>query len=121
MEKDMDEKENTSEEIKINWFDKLLLKFWPKLMMRKFAKKMGIKEILFDAAHEVFHKVERIDFFPLFSQQARGFLLVLDGKTALYFYQDGDHFIYDGYEMGEYGKGDVTLFDDIKNRPDPFT
>jgi hypothetical protein len=28
---------------------------------------------------------------------------------------DGDHFVYDGFEVGKYDKGDITIFDDIKN------
>ena len=99
--------------LRINWFTKLLLKFWPTLAMKRFAKDIGIKNPIFDKAHEAFSKIERIDFFPLQGGH-RGFLLVLDRKTALYFYQDSDHFVYDGYEMGEYDKGDVTIFDDIK-------
>ena len=99
--------------IKINWFTKLLLKLWPHLAMRRLAKQMGIKDPVFRGAHEVFSKVRRIDFSPLQSGH-RGFMIILDRKTALYFYQDGDHFVYDGYEMGEYEKGDVTIFDDLK-------
>ncbi len=100
------------EEIKISWFTKLLLKFWPNLAMKRFAKKIWINNSLFDKAHELFLKVKRIDFLPT-GAETRGFVLVLNRKTALYFYQDGDHFAYDGYEMGEYEKGDVTIFDNI--------
>src|SRR3989344_4909754 len=63
-----------------------------------------------DRAHELFKKSERIDIAPSKSG-LRGFQLIIDGSTALYFYQDGDHFVYDGFEGGEYGKGDVTIFD----------
>lgn len=97
-------------EIKINWFTKLLLKFWPSLAMKQLAKKIGINNPVFDQAHKLFSQVERIDIFPL-KGSPRGFMIVIDKETALYFYQDGDHFVYDGYEMGEYDKGDVTIFD----------
>lgn len=97
----------------INWVIKLLLRFWPKLAMRYFAREMGIKNPLFDKAHKLFTGTERIDIFP--AQSARGFILILDRKTSLHFYQDGDHFVYDGFEMGEYEKGDVTIFDRIKS------
>lgn len=97
-------------EIKISWFTKIVLKFWPELAIMKMAKKMGIANPLFDKAHKIFSQVERIDILPAVSGY-RGFQLIIDGKTALYFYQDGDHFIYDGFEMGEYEKGDVTIFD----------
>ncbi|MEE8131866.1 MAG: hypothetical protein V3T98_02370 [Candidatus Paceibacterota bacterium] len=101
------------DEIKINWFTKIFLKFWPKLIMKRLAKKMGINNPLFDQAHEVFSQTNRIDILPLKSGH-RGFMIVIDRKTALYFYQDGDHFIYDGFEMGKYNEGDVTIFDNIK-------
>ncbi|MDP2812130.1 MAG: hypothetical protein Q8O32_00360 [bacterium] len=99
--------------MKISRFTKLLLKFWPNVVLKKMARKMGIKNPLFENAHQLFSKVGRIDFFPL-SSSSRGFMIILDKKTALYFYQDGDHFIYDGYEIGEYDKGNVTIFDSLK-------
>ena len=101
------------QEIKINWFTKLLLKLWPGLAMMRLAKKMGIANPIFDKAHDVFSQVKRIDILPSVSGY-RGFQLILDKKTALYFYQDGDHFVYDGFEMGKYEKGDVTIFDDLR-------
>jgi len=60
--------------------------------------------------HEELAKNKRVDISPT-SGGGRGFIIVLDQKTSFYFYQDGDHFIYDGCEMGEYEKGDVTVFD----------
>jgi len=99
--------------IKVNWLTKMLLKFWPKLAMKQMAKKMKIENPLFDKFHEAFSKTKRIDIFPSGSG-GRGFMIVIDRKTALYFYQDGDHFVYDGFEMGEYEKGDVTIFDGIE-------
>jgi len=102
--------------MKVNWFTKILLRLWPKLMMKRFAQKLGIKNPVFDQLHEVFSKVSRIDFIPFTPSQSgsRGFMIILDQKTALYFYQDGDHFVYDGFEMGEYDKGEVTVFDSLK-------
>ena len=41
-------------------------------------------------------------------------MIVIDRSTALYFYQDSDHFKYDGFEIGEYEKGDVTIFDNFR-------
>lgn len=106
----------------IPWWERMMLKFFPWLYFKKFAKKMGIENPSFDQLHEVFSKTERVDLFPLNSQRGRGFLLVLDQKTALYFYQDGDRFIYDGFEMGEYEKGDVTVFDEVSRDrvPSPY-
>jgi hypothetical protein len=80
-----------------------------------FAKELGIANPVFDKARAVFGSAERIDLYPLSGSQ-RGFILVLDLKTALYFYQDGDHFKYDGFEMGEYEKGNVTVFDNVAEK-----
>ncbi|OGB73383.1 hypothetical protein A3K24_00700 [candidate division Kazan bacterium RIFCSPHIGHO2_01_FULL_44_14] len=97
---------------KISWHRKLLLKLWPWAAFRLFAKELGVANPVFDKAHEIFGDTHRIDLYPTAGTK-RGFILVLDLKTALYFYQDGDHFEYDGFEMGEYDKGDVTVFDNI--------
>lgn len=98
---------------KITWLDKFLLKFWPSLEMKRMAKTMKIDNIIFDKLHEVFANTKRIDLFPLNPEMGRGFMLVLNKQTALYFYQDGNHFIYDGFEMGEYNEGEVTIFDHL--------
>ncbi len=99
-------------EININWFVKLLLRVWPSMAMRYFSRQMGIVNPIFDKANDLFSRTERIDLIP--TGIGRDFMIIIDGKTALYFYQDGDHFVYDGFEMGEYEKGDVTIFDEIK-------
>ncbi len=81
----------------------------------RLAKKIGIANPMFSEAHDLFSKVRRIDLLPL-KFGYRGFMIVLDKKTALYFHQDYDHFIYDGFEMGKYEKGDVTIFDNLAQR-----
>lgn len=101
--------------IKIDWLTKLILKFWPSLAMVRLAKKIGIANPMFSEAHNLFSKVRRIDLLPL-KFGYRGFMIVLDKKTALYFHQDYDHFVYDGFEMGKYEKGDVTIFDNLAQR-----
>lgn len=101
--------------MQVHWWTKILLKVRPALVMRRFARELGIKGPVFDQAHALLSGVDRIDLFPARTNE-RGFLLVLDRKTALYFYQDGDHFVYDGYEMGRYAKGDVTIFDRVQRR-----
>lgn len=83
----------------------------PAFVMRRFAKSIGIERPIFQKAHEVFDG-SRIDIFPV--SNGRGFILVIDCKTALFFYQDGDRFAYDGYEMGKYNKGDITVLDRIR-------
>ena len=97
-------------EMKLNFFIKLLFRLWPKQAMKILAKKQGIKEPVFDKLHEVFYNSKRIDIFQTASNK-RGFILIIDQQTALYFYQNNDHFEYDGFEMGQYDKGDVTIFD----------
>jgi len=100
---------------KISWLDKILVRFWPNREMHRLAKKMKINQVVFAQLHEIFHKTQTIDLFPA-AGGSRGFILVLDRQTAIFFYQDGDHFSYDGFEMGKYGKGEVTIFDDLKNK-----
>jgi len=99
--------------IKINKFHTFLLKYFPKIAFRYFAKKMDINDRLLTQANDVFSNIKKVDFEPYMSG-SRGFIIILDRKLALYFNQDGDHFAYDGFEMGEYDKGDVTIFDKIK-------
>lgn len=104
---------------KAGLWTKLLLKFNPIRGLKSFNRERGIDNDIFDKLHEIFSKIERVDLFPL--KGKRGFILVLDQKTALFFYQDGDNFKYDGFEMGEYAKGDVTVFDHIpEDLSDPY-
>lgn len=58
----------------------------------------------------LFGKAKRIDF-QLSKSNSRGLIIILDQKLSLYFYQNGGSFKFDGYEMGEYDKGEVTVFD----------
>jgi hypothetical protein len=106
---------NSGQPNKISWLDKQLLKFCPQLAARRLAKKLEIKNVVFDKLHETLHQVERIDFFPYLGNE-RGFILVLDLQTALFFNQDGDHFEYDGWEMGKYNKGPVTVLDGLAKK-----
>ncbi len=100
-------------EINLRWYEKVLYKFFPYLFIKKFLKERGVENSIFDKLHEIFVKVRRIDIIPLHSV-TRGFILVLDRKTALYFYQNGAYFTYDGFEIGKYDEGDVTIFDNIE-------
>lgn len=61
-------------------------------------------------AAEAFTKSQRVDILPAIAG-GRGFQIVLDRKLSFYFFQDGDHFVYDGWEIGDYEKGDVSVFD----------
>ncbi|MEK7065330.1 MAG: hypothetical protein AAB963_02700 [Patescibacteria group bacterium] len=60
------------------------------------------------------HKKLILKFFPLqplSGNDGRGFIIFVDNKISFWFFQDGDHFKYDGFEMGEYGDGNVQVFD----------
>lgn len=109
----MDSKNEQSN--KISWLDKLFLKLWPNLEMRRMAKRMAVDNVMFNKLHEVFRGVKIIDIFP-YSGNNRGFILALDRQTALFFNQDGGHFEYDGFEMGQYNKGEVTIFDNLTHK-----
>lgn len=100
-------------ELKINWLLRLALKFWPSLAMRFLSKQSGANWSLTNKLHRIFGQVNRVDITPTVS--GRGFILILDKKISLYFYQDHNHFSYDGFEMGEYDGGDVTIFDNLNN------
>lgn len=99
---------------KINCFTKLLMRFAPKTFLRCAAKEQGIEPQNIDYAMKLFGKSKRIDIHPLDSRSGRGFIIILDNKLSLHFYQDSDYFYYDGCEIGKYEKGDVTIFDNIK-------
>ncbi|MBU4421354.1 hypothetical protein KKB41_00135 [Patescibacteria group bacterium] len=101
------------EAVKASWPMGLLLRFAPFWAMKIMQRKTGVKNDFFDKAHELFSRTKTIDIVPV-AGSLRGFILILDRNTALYFYQDGGHFKYDGFEMGEYEKGDVTIFDNLK-------
>lgn len=77
-----------------------------------FYIKIKLKKI--SLLHDELSKKRRVDIFPGYGN-GRGFIIIFDQKEALYFNQDGDHFVYDGCETGEYEKGNVTIFDNIKN------
>lgn len=101
---------------RLPWYRRIFLRLFQHAFFRRQAQRLQADGTLYRRAHEVFAKVERVDLFPSASGQ-RGFLLVLDKTTALYFYQDGDHFMYDGFEIGEYEPGDVTVLDGARSKP----
>lgn len=95
----------------VDWWTRVLLRFAPLRGVRRLSRKMGIDPDIADKANALFAGTERVDIVPS-RTGTRGFQIILNRSTALYFYQDGDHFVYDGFESGEYDKGDVTLFDE---------
>ena len=96
---------------KISWLTRTLLSFALPWGLGRLAKELGGPSIeMSKKAHALFAKTERIDVVPSRSTM-RGFQLVIDSILSLYFVQDGDHFVYDGFELGPYEDGDVTVFD----------
>lgn len=97
----------------VDFWTRVLLLVAPWRGMKRFSRGMGIDTGVADKAHALFEGTQTIDIVPSRSN-SRGFQLIIDRQTALYFYQDGDHFAYDGFEMGEYEKGQVTIFDSLQ-------
>lgn len=106
-------KENGLEVLKLSLWQKILFKLWPQCIFQLTTKETKIN-IDFYKLHKIFSKSEKIDFF-VSDNNERGFILVLNHQVSLFFYQDGDSFRYDGFEVGEYDKGDVTIFDSLNN------
>ena len=99
--------------MRIHWSTKLFIKFFPQTFLKFSARKQGIDPRKLDWADKLFADCQRIDIQPT-SGGSRGFILTLDNKLTLWFFQDGDHFTFDGYEMGEYDSGEVTDFDQLR-------
>lgn len=97
----------------VSWWTRLLLRVWPRKGIVRLTREFGMDPAPMERAHRLFSRVRRIDVFPSRSGE-RGFQIVLDQSTALYFHQVGDHFEFDGPETGKYEKGDVTLFDSVR-------
>jgi hypothetical protein len=99
--------------MKIDWLTKLYIKFFPKSFLKQAVLENNFDPKKIDYAGKLFSDCQRIDIQPL-AGSARGFIITLDNKFSLWFFQDGDHFIYDGFETGEYDDGEVTVFDSLK-------
>ena len=97
----------------VSWYTRFLLRFFPFQGLRRLTREFGLNPDTMEKANDLFFNIKRIDIIPSASGE-RGFQIILDKSTALYFYQDGDHFVYDGSETGEYESGEVTIFDGLK-------
>lgn len=106
------ERDSGEQKSGVGIWTRILLRVAPMRGMKRLSRGMGIDTRVAEKAHALFEGTQTIDIVPSRSND-RGFLLIINRQTALYFYQDGDHFAYDGFEMGEYDKGDVTIFDTI--------
>jgi len=97
---------------KLSWLTRLLMVIALPWMSRRLMKELGGPSVeMSKKAHAFFTAVNRVDIIPSRSE-VRGFQIVIDNILSIFFCQDGDHFVYDGFEMGPYESGDVTVFDD---------
>jgi len=99
--------------MKINWLTKLYIKLFPKSFLRHAVLENNFDPKKIDYAEKLFSGCQRIDIQPL-SGSSRGFIITLDNKFSMWFFQDGDRFIYDGFETGTYDDGEITVFDNLK-------
>jgi hypothetical protein len=106
------------ENIKLPKFEsfifRFLKRFFPKftLFIFKFVHRKNSNSAR--QLHDIFSKSKRIDVIPS-EGTGRAFTLLIDQQSALYFSQDGDKFVYDGWEAGKYEEvGDITVFDNHK-------
>ena len=102
--------------MEINWLTKLYIKFFPKQFLKAAVAENKGNPRKIDFADKLFSDCKRIDIQPFYG--SRGFLITLDNNLTLWFNQDGDHFVYDGFETGTYDDGDVTVFDNLKSDDD---
>ena len=115
--KNMEHDEENIKDSKLPEFESRTFRFlakyfpWPFRLVMRYDIRKQLKPI--DKAHKFFSGGKRVDIVPLRSG-TRGFMMIIDRNKALYFYQDGDGFRYDGCEMGEYEKGDIAIFDDLR-------
>jgi len=97
----------------VSWLTRVLLGLSLSWGMNRLARELNAPDIeRSKKAHALFQKIERVDIVPSRSN-LRGFRIVLDSLLSLYFSQDGDHFVYDGFEIGPDDEGDVTIFDKL--------
>ncbi len=95
-----------------SWLTRKLLAVSFGMGMRRLAKELSEPGLgMSKRANALFDQVRRVDVAPSDSPGFRGFQMVIDGVLSLYFSQDGDHFVYDGFEVGYFEDGDVTVFD----------
>ena len=103
--------------MKLNWYTKYLLRFNPQTLFQNAARENNIDDKKIDSANALFMDAKRIDIQPLSNKMGRGFIITINNGLSLWFYQNGDTFKYDGFEIGPYNDGDVTVFDEILDNP----
>ncbi len=84
-----------------NWFKKLLGRS-PGDAFRIASQFEGLPPDLFAQADQVFSSVQQIEFCPIGTKRKPGWMIILDQKFSLWFYRQDGHFVYDGFEIGDY-------------------
>ena len=106
--------ENSISKSKVGWLTKTLMRMLLPWTMKRFVTELNAAGIaLSKKATALFQDVDRIDIIPIRAVDVRGFQIILDNMVALYFCQEGDRFVYDGFELGPQEEGDITVFDGL--------
>lgn len=101
---------NKNSDFKLPWYERFLMRYWPKMFFRIYANKNNVGDQPIDCSEGLFRNAKRIDL-SISQSGSRGFIITLNNNFSLFFYQDGDTFKYDGFEIGEYENGDITVLD----------
>lgn len=115
MFKDFDLESADIGQLNIPWYKKFLFRFFPRLFMKLEARKMALDDGTIESAERLFGNDKKIHIQPLSGEDGRGFIIFVDNKISFWFFQDGGHFKYDGFEMGKYDDGNVQVFDGVTN------
>lgn len=83
------------------WFKKFL-SHQPTAAFEFASQLEGLPPDLFSEAHKVFSSVKRIEFYPIDTDKEPGWMIILDQKLSLWFYQKDNNWTYDGFEIGDY-------------------
>jgi hypothetical protein len=83
------------------WFKKLL-SHQPTEAFQLASQLEGLSPDLFSNADEVFSSVKQIEFLRIGTKKEPGWMIILDQKLSLWFYQKDGGWIYDGFEIGDY-------------------
>ncbi len=87
--------------LETRWF-RNLLSHQPNEAFRLASRLEGLSPDIFDKADEIFSAVETIEFCPIGTPKEPGWIIVLDQRFSLWFYQKDKKWIYDGFEIGDY-------------------
>lgn len=83
------------------WF-KRLISHQPTEAFQLASQLEGLSPDLYSKADKVFSAVNKIEFCHIGTTKEPGWLMILDQKLSLWFYQQDNGWIYDGFEIGDY-------------------